>query len=74
MNEELKQFEQDLVVVFKKHGIEIVEGSLELKTKPLYRNDDRAIVQPLEITLDRCYSHAKRRIDGTYDDIYVDAL
>lgn len=74
MNEELEQLGQDLVEVFKKYGIEIVEGSLELKTKPYYRNNDRAIVQSLEITLDRVYSYAKRRIDGTYDDVYVDKL
>lgn len=74
MNEELQQLEKDLIEVFKKHGIEICEGSLELKTKPLYRNDDWAIVQPLKITFDRLYSYAKRRIDGTYDDIYVDKL
>lgn len=74
MNEELQSLGQDLKEVFKKYGIEIFEGSLELKTKPLYRNDDRAIVQPLEITLDRVYSYAKRRIDGTYDDVYVDKL
>lgn len=74
MNKEIEELGKDLVEVFKKHGIEIVEGSLELKTKPIYRNNDRAIVQPLEITLDRFYSYAKRRIDGTYDDIYVDKL
>lgn len=74
MNEELQPLGQDLKEVFKKYGIEIFEGSLELKTKPLYRNGDGAIVQPLEITLDMCYSYAKRRIDGTYDDIYVDKL
>ena len=74
MNKELEQLGKDLIEVFKKHGIEIVEGSLELKTKPLYRNGDGAIVQPLELTLDRVYSYAKRRIDGTYDDIYVDKL
>ena len=71
MNEELKQLGEDLVEVFKKHGIEILEGSLELKTKPLYRNGDGVIVQPLEITLDRLRAYAKRRIDGTYDDIWV---
>lgn len=71
MNEELEQLGQDLAEVFKKYGIEIVEGSLELKTKPSYRNNDGAIVQPLEITLDRVYSYAKRRIDGTYEDIWV---
>jgi hypothetical protein len=71
MNEELKQFERDLMGVFRKYCIEISEGSLELKTKPLYRNNDGDIVQPLEITLNRIYSYAKRRIDGTYDDIYV---
>lgn len=74
MNEELKQLGEDLVEVFKKYDIEISEGSLELKTKPLYRNNDGAIVQPLEITLGRVYSYAKRRIDGTYDDVYVDEL
>ena len=74
MNKELEQLEQDLKDVFKKYGIEINDVSLELKTKPLYRNGDRDIVEPLEITLDRCYSYAKRRIDGTYDDIYVDKL
>lgn len=74
MDNKIEELGKDLIWVFRKHGIEIVEGSLELKTKPLYRNDDRAIVQPLEITLDRFYSHAKRRIDGTYDDIYVDRL
>lgn len=71
MNEELQQLEKDLVEVFKKHGIEISEGSLELKTKPFYRNGDGSIVQPMEITLDRLYSYAKRRIDGTYEDILV---
>lgn len=71
MNEELEQLGQDLVEVFKKYGIEIVEGSLELKTKPLYRNGDGAIVQPIEITFDRLLAYAKRRIDGTYDNIYV---
>ena len=74
MNKEIEELGKDLIEVFRKHGIEIVEGGLELKTKPLYRNGDGAIVQPLEITLDRLYSYAKRRIDGTYDDIYVDKL
>lgn len=71
MSKELEQLEKDLVEVFRKHDIEIVVGSLELKTKPLYRNGDGAIVQPLEITLDRLLAYAKRRIDGTYDDIFV---
>ena len=74
MNEELEQLGQDLVEVFKKYGIEIVEGCLELKTKPYYRNGDGSIVKPLKITLDRLLAYAKRRIDGTYDDIYVDKL
>ena len=71
MNEELQQLGKDLVEVFKKYGIEISEGSLELKTKPFYRNGDNSIVQPLEITLDRLLAYAKRRIDGTYDDVLV---
>ena len=71
MNEELQQLEKDLVEVFRKHGIEIVEVSLDLKTKPYYRNGDKLIVQPMEITFDRLLAYAKRRIDGTYDDIYV---
>lgn len=71
MNEELQQLEKDLVEVFKKHGIEISEGSLELKTKPYYRNGYNLIVQPMEITFDRLLAYAKRRVDGTYDDIYV---
>lgn len=71
MNEELQQLGQDLVEVFKKHDIEISEGSLCLKTKPFYRKGDNFIVQPMEITFDRLLAYAKRRIDGTYDDIYV---
>lgn len=71
MIEELKQLGQDLVEVFRKHGIEISEGSLELKTKPFYRKGDNSIVQPMEITFDRLLAYAKKRIDGTYDDIYV---
>jgi hypothetical protein len=71
MNEELKQLEQDLVEVFKKHGIEIVEGSLELKTKPYYRLYNNLTVQPMEITFERLLSYPKRRIDGTYEDIFV---
>lgn len=34
-------------------------------------NGDNSIVQPIEITFDRLLAYAKRRIDGTYDDIYV---
>lgn len=71
MSEELQQLEKDLVEVFKKHGIEISEGSLDLKIKPFYRKGDNSIVQPMEITFDRLLAYAKRRIDGTYDDIYV---
>lgn len=71
MIEELQQLGKDLIEVFNKHGIEISEGSLCLKTKPYYRNGDNLIVQPLEITLDRLLAYAKRRIDGTYDDIFV---
>jgi hypothetical protein len=71
MNEELQQLGQDLVEVFKKHGIEISEGSLCLKAKPFYRKGDNLIVQPMEITLDRVLSYPKRRIDGTYEDIWV---
>ena len=71
MNEELKQFEQDLVAVFKKYGIEISEGSLELKTKPFYRKADGRIIQPMEVTFDRLFAYQKKRIDGTYDDIWV---
>lgn len=74
MNEELQSLGQDLVEVFKKYGIEIVEGSLALKTKPYYRNGYNLIVQPMEITFDRLIAYAKRRIDGTYDDVYVDKL
>lgn len=71
MNEELQSLGQDLKEVFKKYGIEISEGSLELKTKPYYRNGDNLIVQPMEITFDRLLAYQKKRIDGTYDDIYV---
>ena len=71
MNEELKQLSQDLKEVFKKYGIEISEGSLELKTKPFYSKGDNSIVQPMEITFDRLLAYAKRRIDGTYEDIFV---
>lgn len=71
MNEELEQLEKDLVEVFKKHGIEIVECSFELKTKPYYRNDYNLIVQPMEITFDKVLSYPKKRVDGTYDDIYI---
>ena len=65
------QLGKDLVEVFKKYGIEIREGSLELKTKPFYRKGDNSIVQPMEITFDRLLAYQKKRIDGTYDDIYV---
>ena len=71
MSEEIKQLEQDLKDVFTKYGIEISEGSLELKTKPFYRNGDNSIVQPLEITFDRLLAYQKKRIDGTYDDVWV---
>jgi hypothetical protein len=71
MNEELKQLEQDLVEVFRKYGIELLEGSLVLKTKLYYRRGDNLIVQPFEITFDRVLSYPKRRIDGTYEDIWV---
>lgn len=69
--EELQQLGKDLVEVFKKHGIEISEGSLELKTKSFYRKVDGCIIQPMEITFDRLLSYQKKRIDGTYDDIWV---
>lgn len=71
MSEELKQLGQDLVEVFKKYGIEISEGSLELKTKPYYRQYNNLVVQPMELNFERILSHPKKRIDGTYDDIYV---
>lgn len=71
MSEELQQLGKDLVEAFKKYGIEISEGSLELKAKPFYRKGDNSIVQPMEITFDRLLAYAKRRIDGTCDDIYV---
>ena len=69
--DELLELKQDLIEVFRKHGMEISEGSLELKTKPFYRKGDGCIIQPMEITFDRLLAYAKRRIDGTYDDIYV---
>ena len=71
MSEELQQLGEDLVEVFKKHGIEISEGSLCLKATPFYRKEDNSIVQPMEMTFDRLIAYAKRRIDCTYDDIYV---
>lgn len=71
MSEELQQLGKDLVEVFKKHGIEISEGSLCLKAKPFSRKGDNSIVLPMEITFDRLIAYAKRRIDGTYYDIYV---
>ena len=71
MNEELEQLGQDLVEVFKKYGIDIVEGSLELKTQPYYRNGYNLIVQPMSITFDKVLSYPKKRIDGTYEDIFV---
>lgn len=67
----LLELKQDLVEVFKKHGIEISERGIYLQTKPFYRNGDNSIVQPVEITFDRLLAYPKRRIDGTYDDIYV---
>lgn len=70
MDEELQQLGEDLVEVFKKHGIEISEGSIYLKTYPFHRNGDNSIVQPVEITFNRLLAYAKRRVDGTYDDIY----
>lgn len=71
MSEELKQLGQDLVEVFKEYGIEISEGSLELKTKPYYRNYNNMVVQPMEITFERLLAYQKKRIDGTYEDIFV---
>lgn len=71
MKEELQSLGQDLKEVFKKYGIEIVEGSLELKTKPYYRNGYNLIVQPMEITFDKVLSYPKKRLDGTYEDIFV---
>ena len=69
--DELLELKQDLIEAFRKHGIEIKEGSLGLKTKPFYRNEDGCIIQPMEITFDRLLAYQKKRIDGTYDDIYV---
>lgn len=71
MNKEIKELGKDLIEVFKKYGIEISEGSLELKTKPYYRNGCNLIVQPMEITFDKVLSYPKKRIDGTYEDIFV---
>lgn len=71
MSKELEQLGKGLVKVFKKHGIEIKEGSLELKTKPFYRKEDGCITQPMEITFERLLAYQKKRIDSTYDDIYV---
>ena len=69
--DELLELKQDLVEVFKKHGIEIVEGSLDLRNKPYYRNYNNMVVQPVELTFERMLAYPKIRIDGTYDDIYV---
>lgn len=71
MNKELQQLEKDLVEVFNKHGIEIFDGSLVLKSIPYYRNSYNLIVQPMELTFERVLAYPKRRIDGTYDDIFV---
>ena len=71
MNEELQHLGKDLVEVFRKHGIEIVEGSLALETKPYYRNGYNLIVHPMVITFDKVISYPKKRIDGTYEDIFV---
>lgn len=68
---ELLELKQDLVEVFKKYGIEIVEGSLDLKNKPYYRNYNNLVVQPMEMTFERLLAYQKKRIDGTYDDIFV---
>lgn len=71
MNKEIEELGKDLIEVFRKHGIGIVEGSLELKNKPYYRNYDNMVVQPMEITFERLLAYQKKRIDGTYDDIQV---
>lgn len=71
MKKEIEELRKDLKEVFKKHGIEIVEGSLELKNKPYHRNYNNLVVQPMEKTFERLLAYAKRRIDGTYDDIYI---
>lgn len=71
MNKELEQLGKDLVAVFNKHGIEIFEGSLRMETKPCYRNGENLIVLPMEITFDRVLSYPKKRIDGTYEDVFV---
>ena len=69
--DELLELKQDLIEAFRKHGIEISEGSIYLETKPLYRNGDNSIVQPMEITFDRLLAYQKKRIDGTYEDVFV---
>lgn len=69
--DELLELKQDLIEVFRKHSIEISEGSLELETKPYYRNDDNLIVHPMVITFDKVLSYPKKRIDGTYEDVFV---
>lgn len=72
--DELLELKQDLIEVFRKHSIEISEGSLELETKPYYRQYNNLVVQPMEIAFKRILAYPKKRIDGTYDDIYVDRL
>ena len=69
--DELLELKQDLIEAFRMHGIEISEGSIYLETKPLYRNGDNSIVQPMEITFDRLLAYQKKRIDGTYEDVFV---
>lgn len=71
MIKEIEKLGNELSDVFKKHGIEIAEGSFYLKTKPLYRKGDNSIVQPVEIIFDRLIAHTKSRIDDTYDDIWI---
>lgn len=43
----------------KKYGIEIIEGSLELKTKPYFRRYNNLDVQPMEITFERILAYPK---------------
>ena len=43
----------------KKYGIEIIEGSLELKTKPYFRQYNNLVVGPMEITFERILAYPK---------------
>lgn len=70
--DELFELKQDLVEVFKKHGIDVYKGSIRVEARPFYQNEDFCMVRPISIEFDQLLVVGKPIVGVEYRRDYHD--